>query len=103
MIGISAINAESAVSCVSPGAEIKPFKGEDPGFPPEQIRPREGIFYSKVEPGDTSNPSFDYDPNKCVLCGICLRTCEDVHGVSALHFVGRGYGTKIAFFGDKSK
>jgi len=54
-------------------------------------------------PRDTSNPFFDYDPNKCVLCGICLRTCEDVHGVSALHFVGRGYGTKIAFFGNKSR
>jgi len=51
LIGISAINAESAVSYVLPGAEIKPFKGEDPGFPPEQIRPREGIFYSKVEQG----------------------------------------------------
>ena len=54
-------------------------------------------------PRDTSNPFFDYDPNKCVLCGICVQTCEDVQGVSALHFMGRGYGTKIAFFGDKSR
>jgi len=54
-------------------------------------------------PKDTSNPFFDYDPNKCVLCGICVQTCEDVQGVSALHFVGRGYGTKIAFFGNKSR
>ncbi|MCD5402092.1 2Fe-2S iron-sulfur cluster-binding protein [candidate division NPL-UPA2 bacterium] len=54
-------------------------------------------------PRDTSNPSFDYQPNKCVLCGICLRTCKQVQGVSFLHFVGRGYGTKIAFFGDKSR
>ena len=52
---------------------------------------------------DTSNPVFDYDPNKCVLCVICVRICEDAHGVSALHFVGRGYGTKIAFFGNKSR
>jgi len=54
-------------------------------------------------PGETSHPFFDYDPNKCVLCGICVRTCEDVQGVSALHFVGRGYDTKIAFFGNKSR
>lgn len=54
-------------------------------------------------PRDTSNPFFDYDPNKCVLCGICVRTCENVQGVSALQFVGRGYGTKIAFFGDKPR
>lgn len=54
-------------------------------------------------PRDTSNPVFDYDPNKCVLCGICVRTCEDAHVVSALHFVGRGYGTKVAFFRNKSR
>ena len=28
-------------------------------------------------PKDTSNSFFDYDPNKCVLCGICVRTCEN--------------------------
>lgn len=52
---------------------------------------------------DTSNPFFDYDPNKCVLCGICVRACEEIQGVNAFNFVGRGYGTKIAFFGDKSR
>ena len=51
-------------------------------------------------PQDTSNPFFDYDPNKCVLCGICVSTCEQVQG--ALHFVGRGYNTKIVFLGDSS-
>ncbi|MBT9149503.1 MAG: 2Fe-2S iron-sulfur cluster-binding protein [Dehalococcoidia bacterium] len=54
-------------------------------------------------PLETLNPFFDYDPNRCVLCGICVQACEDVQGVSALKFVGRGYSTKIAFFGDKSQ
>ena len=27
---------------------------------------------------DSSNPFFDYDPNRCVLCGICVRTCADI-------------------------
>lgn len=67
----------------------------------KRIRP---LKWVKEElPRDTSNPVFDYDPNKCVLCGICVRTCEDVQDVSALHFVGRGYGTKVAFFGNKSR
>jgi len=58
----------------------------------------------KVElPKDTSSPFFDYDPNKCVLCGICVRTCESKQGVSALQFMGRGYSAKIAFFGDDSR
>jgi predicted molibdopterin-dependent oxidoreductase YjgC len=38
-----------------------------------------------------------------VLCGICVRTCEKVQGASSLYFVGRGYNSKIAFFGDKSR
>jgi formate dehydrogenase major subunit len=54
-------------------------------------------------PRDTSNPFLDYDPNKCILCGICVRTCEDLVGNSILQFVGRGRGTRIAFFGDWSK
>ncbi len=58
----------------------------------------------KVElPLDTSNPCFDYDRNRCVLCEICMRTCEGIHGVSDLELVGRGYDTKIAFFGNKSR
>lgn len=49
-------------------------------------------------PIDTANPCFDYDPNKCVLCGICVQTCEPIQ--KALHIVGRGPKTKIAFYGD---
>lgn len=54
-------------------------------------------------PVDTSNPCFDYDANRCVLCGICVESCKAIHGNSSLYFVGRGYDTKIAFFGDTSK
>lgn len=43
-------------------------------------------------------PPFDYDPNRCVLCEICVRTCEK----GMLHLVGRGSETKIAFFGNGS-
>lgn len=49
---------------------------------------------------DRSNPFFDRDFNKCVVCGICVRTCEDIMGVSAIDFVNRGYYTTIGTFGD---
>jgi NADH-quinone oxidoreductase subunit G/NADP-reducing hydrogenase subunit HndD len=39
---------------------------------------------------DTSSPSIIRDPNKCVLCGRCVRVCEEVQGVSAIDFVNRG-------------
>ncbi|MGB9715731.1 MAG: molybdopterin-dependent oxidoreductase [Thermodesulfovibrionales bacterium] len=50
---------------------------------------------------DSSNPFFERDLNKCVLCGICVRTCQEIMKVNAIDFVGRGYNTKITTFGDK--
>jgi predicted molibdopterin-dependent oxidoreductase YjgC len=52
-------------------------------------------------PEDHSNPYFVYDPNKCVLCKICVNTCAKIQ--SALHVVGRGHNATIAFFGDCSR
>lgn len=58
---------------------------------------------SEELPKETLNPFLDYDPNKCVLCGICVQTCENINGDSALCFVARGYSARIAFFGDESR
>jgi iron-only hydrogenase group A len=44
---------------------------------------------------DTSSPSIVRDPAKCVLCGKCVRVCEEVQQVAAIDFVGRGSQTKI--------
>lgn len=52
-------------------------------------------------PFDTSNPFFDRDPNKCVLCGICVRTCDELQGVNAIDFAFRGFDTTISTFGNK--
>lgn len=46
-------------------------------------------------PIDESNPFFKRDLKKCVLCGICVRTCRDRLGVSAIDFGFRGYETRI--------
>ena len=39
---------------------------------------------------DTSSPSIVRDPEKCILCGKCVRVCEEVQGVSAIDFINRG-------------
>ena len=39
---------------------------------------------------DVSSPSIIRDPEKCVLCGKCVRVCEEVQGVAAIDFNGRG-------------
>ncbi|OPZ30789.1 MAG: NADP-reducing hydrogenase subunit HndC [Lentisphaerae bacterium ADurb.BinA184] len=44
---------------------------------------------------DVSSPSIIRDPDKCVLCGRCVRVCEEVQGVSAIDFVKRGAQTVV--------
>lgn len=43
-----------------------------------------------VLPIDDSSPSIVIDPNKCILCGDCVRTCEELQGVGVLDFAHRG-------------
>lgn len=51
---------------------------------------------------DNSNPFFIRDLKKCIICGICVRVCNEIMGVRALDFGFRGYGTKIIASLDKS-
>ncbi len=39
---------------------------------------------------DTSSPSIMRDANKCILCGKCVRVCEEIQTVSCLDFIHRG-------------
>ncbi len=45
---------------------------------------------------DTSSPALVRDPAKCILCGKCVRVCEEVQGVGCLDFVGRGSATVVS-------
>jgi iron-only hydrogenase group A len=44
---------------------------------------------------DRSSASLVRDPDKCILCGRCVRVCEEVMGVSAIEYIGRGSKTHI--------
>ncbi len=46
-------------------------------------------------PIDDSSPSLLRDPNKCVLCGDCVRVCAEVQTVGALDFAGRGSNARV--------
>jgi len=52
-------------------------------------------------PVDTSNPFFYRDLDKCVLCGKCVRVCDEVLGVGAVAIINRGFDSKVATFGDR--
>ena len=45
---------------------------------------------------DASNPFFDRDMARCIVCGRCVRACDEIRGVKAIHFAGRSYETRIA-------
>ena len=44
----------------------------------------------EIRPIDDSSPSLVRDPNKCILCGDCVRACEELQGIGALGFAFRG-------------
>lgn len=46
--------------------------------------------YKEVKPVDYSSPSIIRDPNKCILCGNCVRVCSEIQGVGVLGFTHRG-------------
>ena len=39
---------------------------------------------------DTSSPAVVRDPNKCILCGDCIRVCDEMQGMGILNFAFRG-------------
>lgn len=51
---------------------------------------------------DLAGPSIVRDPAKCILCGKCVRVCEEIQGVAAIDFHGRGSRTCIGTAFDES-
>ena len=39
---------------------------------------------------DEGSVSLVRDPNKCILCGDCVRYCAEIQGIGAIDFTGRG-------------
>ncbi len=55
-----------------------------------------GVSYIRFEnnkpqiPIDESSDCIVIDKNKCILCGDCVRTCEEIQGLGILDFAYRG-------------
>ncbi len=54
-----------------------------------------------IYPIDDSNPFILRDPNKCILCGKCVRACSEIPGINNLAFAYRGNTTRVATAGDR--
>lgn len=47
------------------------------------------------QPLDISSNCIVIDPNKCILCGDCVRTCEEIQGIGVLNFAFRGSNMRV--------
>ena len=45
---------------------------------------------------DVSNPYFQFDASKCILCSRCVRACDEVQGTFALTIDGRGFASLMS-------
>lgn len=71
--------------CYEYGVRESPFPGERERYAVEE-----------------DNPFIVRDPNKCVLCGRCVRACAEITGKNNLDFAYRGSATRVSTFGDTS-
>jgi formate dehydrogenase alpha subunit len=69
-------------------------------------------YFYDVKPGGFRGDAHEYeleddnlfivrDMNKCILCGKCVRVCEEKQGRAVIDFAYRGFKTKIATALDK--
>jgi len=58
----------------------------------------EKVRYKSVltrKPIDASSHALVRDPNKCVLCGDCVRVCREIQGIGAIDFAHRGHEAAV--------
>ncbi|MCX7715770.1 MAG: [FeFe] hydrogenase, group A [Clostridia bacterium] len=49
----------------------------------------------EAKPLDTSSIALVRDPNKCILCGDCVRVCQEKQGLGVLDFAYRGFEMQV--------
>ena len=49
----------------------------------------------EIQPIDTSSHAIIRDPNKCILCGDCVRLCDNVQNINAIDFAYRGTDAQV--------
>ncbi|MDD5922907.1 MAG: [FeFe] hydrogenase, group A, partial [Eubacteriales bacterium] len=45
---------------------------------------------------DDSSPCIIRDPEKCILCGDCVRVCKEIQNIGAIDFANRGSRARIS-------
>ncbi len=53
------------------------------------------------EPSIKTNPIIEFYLNRCIMCGLCVRACDEIQGVQALDFHKRGMSVSIGTANDE--
>jgi formate dehydrogenase major subunit len=56
----------------------------------------DGANHFKKNTIDTSNPYFQFEASKCIVCSRCVRACAEVQGTFALTIEGRGFASRVS-------
>ncbi|MCB0748522.1 MAG: [FeFe] hydrogenase, group A [Ignavibacteriae bacterium] len=59
------------------------------------IREHRYVGESKCHAIDISSASMERDPAKCILCGRCVRICNEVQKIGAIDFTNRGFKSNV--------
>lgn len=53
-----------------------------------------GVQHKRYKP--STHPNIERDTDKCIQCGLCVRTCDEFLGITALGIIDRGFEAVIA-------
>jgi len=64
--------------------------------------PEEQLDFDRIPyPRDESSPVIIRDPEKCILCGKCVRLCDEVQGVGEIGLASRGLDSVVTTMLDR--
>jgi len=66
------------------------------GYEPWEGEERTYYLLQQPEP-DHGNPFLEFDPQMCIICTRCVRTCDEIRHTGAITLAGRGFSTRIQF------
>jgi NADH dehydrogenase/NADH:ubiquinone oxidoreductase subunit G len=59
--------------------------------------PEDPLPFQRVRaPRDEKSRVIVRDPEKCIICGKCVRICDEIQGVAAIGIVNRGLNARVA-------
>lgn len=61
-----------------------------------QIEDIEHELFYKNYPLKRNDPFLEKDYNLCIVCGRCVRICNELRGIGAINFINRGHNTQVS-------